>query len=280
MASRRGLSAPPDATRRARGPVGHVVGRRRVGARRGLGWAVVIVAGGSGTEARVRRPQGTYPIGPVLGREPLQIHAREGGRALSRRHVRMVPLYLMTSPENTRATRPVLRRRTRISFGLAHVRFFVHVGCRRVDPRVGQIHSAATTAWPSPPTATADSLRPGRPRSNPGSRAAWRRCAAWPGPGRSSTSRSTNPMVSRRPRQSFGLVTPGGGPRCRSNVMWIEVPRTIGIGVLVNDRRPPPGDRVLNSTSPPSWPSAGSPTEPPALFRSIYRRARPAAGRS
>ena len=64
---------------------------------------VILVAGGSGTRLGFDGPKGTYPIGPVSSASLFQIHA-EKVVALSRRHRRVVPLYIMTSPENHQAT--------------------------------------------------------------------------------------------------------------------------------------------------------------------------------
>ena len=70
--------------------------------------AVVIVAGGQGTRLGFDGPKGTYPIGPVSKASLFQIHA-EKIVALSRRHGALVPLYIMTSPENHRATQEFFR---------------------------------------------------------------------------------------------------------------------------------------------------------------------------
>ncbi len=83
---------------------------------------VVIVAGGSGTRLGFEGPKGTYPIAPVSSATLFQIHA-EKILALSRRHRRTIPLYIMTSPENHEVTAQFFADHA--NFGLAHVRFFV-----------------------------------------------------------------------------------------------------------------------------------------------------------
>jgi len=65
--------------------------------------AVIIVAGGSGTRLGFEGPKGTYPIAPVSAASLFQIHA-EKIVALSKRHGRTIPLYVMTSPENNAVT--------------------------------------------------------------------------------------------------------------------------------------------------------------------------------
>jgi UDP-N-acetylglucosamine/UDP-N-acetylgalactosamine diphosphorylase len=102
--------------------------------------AVVIVAGGSGTRLGFEGPKGTYPIGPVSAVSLFQIHA-EKVVALSRRHGRMIPLYIMTSPENHQATARFFQDNG--NFGLAHVRFFVQGQMPAVDRESGKILLAA-----------------------------------------------------------------------------------------------------------------------------------------
>ena len=64
---------------------------------------VIIVAGGQGTRLGFDGPKGTYPIAPVSQASLFQIHC-EKVLSLCRRHGRLVPLYVMTSPENHEAT--------------------------------------------------------------------------------------------------------------------------------------------------------------------------------
>ena len=98
--------------------------------------AVVIVAGGSGTRLGFEGPKGTYPIAPVSGKSLFQIHA-EKVLALSRRHGKTIPLFIMTSPENYAATSGFFAEHH--NFGLAHVRFFVQGQMPAVDRESGQI---------------------------------------------------------------------------------------------------------------------------------------------
>ena len=98
--------------------------------------AVVIVAGGSGTRLGFDGPKGTYPIGPVSSASLFQIHA-EKVVAISRRYGKALPLYVMTSPENHRATVEFFDDHGR--FGLGHVRFFVQGQMPSVDLASGQV---------------------------------------------------------------------------------------------------------------------------------------------
>ena len=97
---------------------------------------VVIVAGGSGTRLGFDGPKGTYPIAPVSAASLFQIHA-EKVVALSKRHGRTIPLYIMTSPENHAATARFFEENG--NFGLEHVRFFVQGQMPAVDRESGKI---------------------------------------------------------------------------------------------------------------------------------------------
>lgn len=92
--------------------------------------AVVIVAGGQGTRLNFEGPKGTFPIGPVSAASLFQIHA-EKVRALSKRYGKLVPLYIMTSPENHQDT--VRFFAAHDHFGLDHLRFFVQGQMPAVD---------------------------------------------------------------------------------------------------------------------------------------------------
>lgn len=98
--------------------------------------AVVIVAGGQGTRLGFDGPKGTYPIGPVSGASLFQIHA-EKVLALSRRHGALVPLYIMTSPQNFQDTREFFQAND--NFGLDHVRFFIQGQMPAVDRESGKL---------------------------------------------------------------------------------------------------------------------------------------------
>ncbi|RUL87379.1 UTP--glucose-1-phosphate uridylyltransferase [Tautonia sociabilis] len=98
--------------------------------------AAVLVAGGQGTRLGFDGPKGTYPIGPVSGASLFQIHA-EKLLALSRRHGRAIPLYIMTSPENHEATASFFERHG--NFGLEHVRLFVQGQMPAVDSKTGKL---------------------------------------------------------------------------------------------------------------------------------------------
>ncbi len=97
---------------------------------------VILVAGGSGTRLGFDGPKGTYPIGPVSGASLFQIHA-EKIAAIGRRHGKVVPLYVMTSPENHETTRQFFA--TNKNFGLEHVRFFVQGQMPAVDRATGKV---------------------------------------------------------------------------------------------------------------------------------------------
>lgn len=98
--------------------------------------AIVLVAGGQGTRLGFDGPKGTYPIGPVSSASLFQIHA-EKIRALSQRHGRTIPLYVMTSPDNHADTERFFNEHDR--FGLEHLRLFVQGQMPAVDAETGQI---------------------------------------------------------------------------------------------------------------------------------------------
>lgn len=97
---------------------------------------VIIVAGGQGTRLGFDGPKGTYPIGPVSQASLFQIHC-EKVLALCRRHGRLVPLYVMTSPENHEATASYFAENGH--FGLDHVRFFAQGRMPAVDRVTGKV---------------------------------------------------------------------------------------------------------------------------------------------
>ena len=98
--------------------------------------AVIIVAGGSGTRLGFDGPKGTYPIAPVSASSLFQVHA-EKVLALSKRHGRTIPLYIMTSPENHSAATRFFAEHN--NFGLNHVRFFVQGQMPAVDRQSGRV---------------------------------------------------------------------------------------------------------------------------------------------
>ncbi|CAN5598809.1 UDPGP type 1 family protein [soil metagenome] len=98
--------------------------------------AALLVAGGQGTRLGFDGPKGTYAIGPVSGASLFQIHA-EKLLARSRRHGRLIPLYVMTSPENHEETIQFFDDHDR--FGLDHVRFFTQGQMPAVDRQSGKI---------------------------------------------------------------------------------------------------------------------------------------------
>ncbi len=102
--------------------------------------AVVVVAGGQGTRLGFDGPKGTYPIGPVSAATLFQIHC-EKILALSRRHGRPIPLYVMTSPENHESTAHFFD--VHQNFGLERVRLFTQGQMPAVDRETGQILLAA-----------------------------------------------------------------------------------------------------------------------------------------
>ena len=98
--------------------------------------AVVVVAGGQGTRLGFDGPKGTYPIGPVSDASLFQIHA-EKVLALTRRHGRTIPFYVMTSPVNHDDTARFFREHN--DFGLPHVRLFTQGQMPAVDLESGRI---------------------------------------------------------------------------------------------------------------------------------------------
>ncbi len=97
---------------------------------------VILVAGGSGTRLGFEGPKGTFPIGPVSSASLFQIHA-EKIVALGRRYGHVVPLYIMTSPENHEPTVEFFRANDQ--FGLEHVRFFTQGQMPAVDLESGKV---------------------------------------------------------------------------------------------------------------------------------------------
>lgn len=101
---------------------------------------VVLVAGGSGTRLGYEGPKGAFPIGPVSSASLFQIHA-EKIVALGRRYGTVIPLYIMTSPENHEAT--TIYFQANGNFGLKHVRFFIQGQMPAVDRSTGKVLLAA-----------------------------------------------------------------------------------------------------------------------------------------
>jgi UDP-N-acetylglucosamine/UDP-N-acetylgalactosamine diphosphorylase len=101
---------------------------------------VIVVAGGQGTRLGFDGPKGTYPIGPVSSATLFEIHAQKIA-ALSRRHGRTIPFYVMTSPQNHDDTAAFFAAHH--NFGLNHVRFFTQGQMPAVDRETGRILLAA-----------------------------------------------------------------------------------------------------------------------------------------
>src|ERR1700679_547467 len=97
---------------------------------------VILGAGGSGTPLGYEGPTGTFAIGPVSSASLFQIHA-EKIVALTARHGKTIPLYIMTSPENHEATIDFFEKNGR--FGLEHVRFFTQGQMPAVDRATGKV---------------------------------------------------------------------------------------------------------------------------------------------
>ena len=152
--------------------------------------AVVVVAGGQGTRLGFDGPKGTFPIGPVSEASLFQIHA-EKVLALSRRHERAIPLYVMTSPENHDDTLAFFAAHG--NFGLAHVRFFPRAGCPPWIAETGKILLAEPGRVALSPDGHGGTLAAlARPGPDGGAELP-RRDARGVASGRSSTSRSTTP---------------------------------------------------------------------------------------
>jgi UDP-N-acetylglucosamine/UDP-N-acetylgalactosamine diphosphorylase len=101
---------------------------------------VILVAGGSGTRLGFEGPKGTFPIGPVSSASLFQIHA-EKIVALGRRFGHIIPLYIMTSPENHTATVAFFDQHDH--FGLERLRFFTQGQMPAFDQATGKILMAA-----------------------------------------------------------------------------------------------------------------------------------------
>ncbi|HYX85696.1 MAG TPA: UTP--glucose-1-phosphate uridylyltransferase [Gaiellales bacterium] len=102
--------------------------------------AVVVVAGGQGTRLGFDGPKGCFPVGPVTDRTLFQIHA-EKVAALGRRYGAMVPLYVMTSPQNHAEVEAFFDGHD--SFGLDRVRLFTQGEMPAVDRETGRVLLAA-----------------------------------------------------------------------------------------------------------------------------------------
>jgi UDP-N-acetylglucosamine/UDP-N-acetylgalactosamine diphosphorylase len=98
--------------------------------------AVVVVAGGQGTRLGFDGPKGTFPIGPVSAASLFQIHC-EKILALSRRHGKPIPLYVMTSPDNHETTKLFFEEHK--NFGLERVRLFTQGQMPAVDRVTGKV---------------------------------------------------------------------------------------------------------------------------------------------
>ena len=85
--------------------------------------AALTVAGGQGTRLGFDGPKGAFPISPVANKTLFQLFA-ESILATRRRYGSPIPWYIMTSPENARATRVFFESHRFFGLSQEHVRFF------------------------------------------------------------------------------------------------------------------------------------------------------------
>lgn len=98
---------------------------------------VLIVAGGQGTRLGFDGPKGTYPIGSISGSSLFYFHARRV-LAISRKSGRLLPLLVMTSPENDAATRAHFEENHYFGLPREQVRFFSQGQLPAVDKTTGE----------------------------------------------------------------------------------------------------------------------------------------------
>ena len=99
---------------------------------------VILVAGGQGTRLAYEDPKGTFPIGPISGSTLFRIHI-EKLRAMTARHGRSLPLYLMTSPATTRKILEDFRRNGNYGLPRHDLRIFEQPTMPAMDAATGQI---------------------------------------------------------------------------------------------------------------------------------------------
>jgi UDP-N-acetylglucosamine/UDP-N-acetylgalactosamine diphosphorylase len=99
--------------------------------------AAFVVAGGQGTRLGFDGPKGTFAIGPVTGRTLFQLHA-EKLLAISRRHGRPVPWYIMTAESNHDATTAFFEKHGHFGLPASDVFFFQQEMVPAVD-RQGKV---------------------------------------------------------------------------------------------------------------------------------------------
>ncbi len=100
--------------------------------------AILLVAGGQGTRLGFDGPKGTYPIAPLSGKTLFHIHAAKV-LALSRRYESVIPLYVMTSPENDATTRQFFAQERLFGLEPAQVVFFEQGTMPAIDKDTGKL---------------------------------------------------------------------------------------------------------------------------------------------
>lgn len=95
--------------------------------------AVLTVAGGQGTRLGFDGPKGAFPISPVANKTLFQLFA-ESILATGRRYGSPITWYIMTSPENARATRSFFESHSFFGLSQEQVRFFPQGVMPSFDP--------------------------------------------------------------------------------------------------------------------------------------------------
>lgn len=95
--------------------------------------AALTVAGGQGTRLGFDGPKGAFPVSPVANKTLFQLFA-ESILATGRRYGSPITWYIMTSPQNARATRSFFQSHRFFGLSQEHVRFFPQGVMPSFDP--------------------------------------------------------------------------------------------------------------------------------------------------
>jgi UDP-N-acetylglucosamine/UDP-N-acetylgalactosamine diphosphorylase len=99
---------------------------------------VILVAGGQGSRLGFEKPKGMYPIGPLSKATLAQIHV-EKIRAITARHGKAIPLYMMTSPVTHDDTLDFLAENAHLGLNKNDLFVFCQGTMPAVDAKTGQV---------------------------------------------------------------------------------------------------------------------------------------------